>query len=427
MKAVGDPLRPDDIVAEVETDKATMEVVAGAEGVLARIIVPNGTPDVPVRQVIGLITTENETMVATPAAPLSFAIESTSKQASFELIALSSAAVQASVKPIPANGATAGRIFASPIARRLMAEAKLDAAGIVGTGPHGRIVERDVKASIAAAASAVILPARIPAAEAPASDFAASSVRHPSQSSVDALHALFPPGSFEEVPHDSMRLTVSRRLVEAKQTIPHFYLSADCKMDALLALRRQLNEAAPSGAEGEPLYRLSINDFIIKALALALTLVPDANVSFTDRSMLRHRHADISVAVAIPDGLITPIIRRVETKGMSTIAREMVDLASRAKNWKLKPEEYQGGTAGLSNLGMYGVSSFSAIINPPQATILAVGAAEQRLVAREGVATTATMMTVTLSSDHRAVDGATAARLLSAFKMAIENPMTLLV
>jgi pyruvate dehydrogenase E2 component (dihydrolipoamide acetyltransferase) len=238
---------------------------------------------------------------------------------------------------------------------------------------------------------------------------------------------LFPPGSFDEVPHSSTRLTVARRLVEAKQSIPHFYLCADCEMESLLTLRRQLNEAAPLGSDERPTYRLSVNDFVIKALAMALQRVPDANVSFTDGSMLRHRHADISVAVAIPDGLITPIVRQAEKKSLSAIASEMGDLAARAKARKLRPEEYQGGTAGLSNLGMYGVSSFFAVINPPQATILAVGAAQKRLVARDEGAASAMMMTVTLSSDHRAIDGATAARLLAAFKRGIEEPMALLI
>jgi pyruvate dehydrogenase E2 component (dihydrolipoamide acetyltransferase) len=216
-------------------------------------------------------------------------------------------------------------------------------------------------------------------------------------------------------------------MVEAKQSIPQFYLCADCEMDSLLALRRQLNEAAPRDSDERPTYRLSVNDFLIKAMAMALHRVPDANVSFTDGSMLRHRHADISVAVAIPDGLITPIVREAETKSLSAIASEMGDLATRAKARKLRPEEYQGGTAGLSNLGMYGVSSFFAVINPPQATILAVGAAQKRIVARDEGAANAMVMTVTLSSDHRAIDGATAAKLLAAFKRGIEEPMVLLV
>jgi pyruvate dehydrogenase E2 component (dihydrolipoamide acetyltransferase) len=429
VKAIGDRLRPDDVVAEVETDKATMEVAAGAEGILTQILVPGGTQDVPVRQVIGLIAAENETKVAMSSATarsLSGTAAGGAAVAPASVLPLSSAGAQPQATPATANGADAGRVFASPIARRLMAEARLDATRITGTGPHGRIVERDVKAAIAAAEqpAKALVPSSEQIIQTPAN--VSASQQTPLSGQVN-INALFPAGTFEEVAHDSMRLTISRRLVESKRNVPHFYLTANCEMDSLIALRRQLNEDAPAGASGARVYRLSINDFIIKALALALKQVPDANVSFTEEKLLRHRHSDISVAVAIPGGLVTPIIRQAEVKSLGTIANEMTDLAARAKGRKLKPEEYQGGTAGLSNLGMYGVSQFAAIINPPQATILAVGAAEQRLTACNGAAATATMINVTLSADHRALDGATAAQLLSAFKRAIEHPMTMLV
>jgi pyruvate dehydrogenase E2 component (dihydrolipoamide acetyltransferase) len=223
-----------------------------------------------------------------------------------------------------------------------------------------------------------------------------------------------------------MRLTIARRLSESKRTIPHFYLSADCAIDSLLSLRQQFNDAAPSGRDGERAYRLSVNDFVIRALALALNQVPDANVSFSETSLLRHRHADVGVAVAIAGGLMTPIVRHAETKSIATISNEIKELAARAKTRRLKPEEYQGGTASVSNLGMYGVRDFAAIVNPPQASILAVGAGQQRMVVTDGKPAVATMMTVTLSVDHRAIDGASAAELLSAFKTLIENPITML-
>ena len=246
----------------------------------------------------------------------------------------------------------------------------------------------------------------------------------------EAVLKLFEPGSYELVPHDNMRKTIARRLVEAKSTIPHFYLTLDCEIDALLALRAQLNAAAPvkKTDKGEvPTYKLSVNDMIIKAMALALRAVPDANASWTDSAMVKHKHADVGVAVSIPGGLITPIIRHADEKTLSAISNEMKDLAARARNRKLKPEEYQGGTTAVSNLGMFGVKDFSAVINPPHATILAVGAGEERAVVKKGAIVVANMMSVTLSTDHRAVDGALGAELLGAFKRYIENPMGMLV
>ena len=237
-------------------------------------------------------------------------------------------------------------------------------------------------------------------------------------------------GSYELVPHDNMRKTIARRLVEAKSTIPHFYLTLDCEIDALLALRKQLNDAAPTKKTEkgeEPAYKLSVNDLVIKAMAVALMQVPDANASWTEGGMLKHKHADVGVAVSIPGGLITPIVRKADQKTLSVISNEMKDLAGRARNRKLKPEEYQGGTTAVSNLGMFGIKDFSAVINPPHATILAVGAGEERAVVRNGEIKIANVMTVTLSTDHRAVDGALGAELLAAFKRTIENPLGMLV
>ena len=243
----------------------------------------------------------------------------------------------------------------------------------------------------------------------------------------ETIKKFFEPGSFVEIPHDSMRKTIARRLVEAKQTIPHFYLSLDCELDRLIAAREELNAQAPKGADGKPVYKISVNDFVIKALAVALMRVPDANATWTEGAMLKHKHADVGVAVAIPGGLITPVVRKAETKSLSVISNEMKDFAARARVRKLKPEEYQGGTTTVSNLGMFGVKNFSAVINPPQATILAVGVGEPRVVVKNGQPAVATMMSVTLSTDHRAVDGALGAELLAAFKQLIEQPIGMLV
>ena len=416
LKAVGDPVRAGDVLAEIETDKATMEVEATADGVLVSIAVPAGSIDVPVNQAIGALTTEDDKTPA-PVAEAGPAAQA----------ALSETPAVAVLEP--ANGHDGGRIFASPIARRLMAEAGIEARDLTGTGPHGRILERDVKLALEARAvrAVPVETARAPApADLPAARPQAAVAQAPAEAD-GRIRSLFEPGSFEEVPHNSMRLTIARRLSEAKRTVPHFYLSADCALDALLALRRQFNEAAPTGGDGTRGYRLSVNDFIVRALALALNRVADANVSFTEGALLRHRHADIGIAVAIPGGLMTPIVRKAETKTLAAISNEIKDLATRAKARSLKPDEYQGGTASISNLGMYGVRDFAAIINPPQASILAVGAGEERVVAKNGKAEVCTMMTVRLSVDHRAVDGATGAELLSAFKALIEEPMAMLV
>jgi pyruvate dehydrogenase E2 component (dihydrolipoamide acetyltransferase) len=315
------------------------------------------------------------------------------------------------------------------LARRLAREAGLDLSGISGSGPQGRVVKADVEAAIAGGEARA--PAMAPAGEAAAPAAAAPAVKPMSD---EAVLKLFEDGSYELIPHDNMRKTIARRLVEAKSTVPHFYLTVDCELDALLALRKQLNDAAPvkktdnpASGGGEPAYKLSVNDLIIKALALALKEVPDANVSWTEGAMVKHRHADVGVAVSIPGGLITPIVRRAEEKSLSSISNEMKDLAARARTRKLKPEEYQGGTTAVSNLGMFGIRDFAAVINPPHATILAIGAGEQRAVVKGGEVKVATVMSVTLSTDHRAVDGALGAELIGAFKRLVENPMGLVV
>ncbi len=424
LKKEGDTIKSGDIIAEIETDKATMEVEAVDEGVLAKIVVPEGTADVAVNEVIGVIAGEGEDAksVSAPAkgdAPKAEAPKAEPAKAE----AAPAAAAPAKAADAPATSAPAksdgSRAFASPLARRIARDAGLDLNAIKGSGPHGRIVEKDVEAA-KAGGGAKAAPAAAPSAPKPA---AAPLASGPSDEQVKKL---FEPGSYEEVPHDGMRKTIARRLTEAKQTVPHFYVTVDCELDALLKLRGELNAAAPE-KDGKPAYKLSVNDMVIKALALALRAVPDANVSWTDNTMLKHKHADVGVAVSIPGGLITPIIRDACHKSLSQISNEMKDMAARAKARKLKPEEYQGGTTAVSNLGMFGVKDFAAIVNPPHATILAVGAGEQRVIVKGGQPAVATVMSVTLSTDHRAVDGALGAELLAAFKGYIEKPMAMLV
>ncbi len=418
LKKEGDRIKSGDILAEIETDKATMEVEAVDEGILAKIVVPAGANDVAVNAVIGVIAEDGEDAktvgasgATTPAAKAEFSPAASSAPAP----------VAATPAPQLKVAASGERPFASPLARRIAKDSGIDLAKVSGSGPHGRIVERDVRDAMAggtAKAAPVTSAAAAPSAAKPAPV---------SSMSDDTIRKFFEPGSFEEIPHDSMRKTIARRLVEAKSTIPHFYLSVDCELDTLLAAREAINASAPKGADGKPAYKVSVNDFIIKALAVALQRVPDANVTWTEGAMLKHRHSDIGVAVSIPGGLITPVIRKAETKGLAAIANEMKDYAARARARKLKPEEYQGGSSAVSNLGMFGIKNFAAVINPPHATILAVGAGEQRVVVKKGAPAVATVMSVTLSTDHRAVDGALGAELISTFKQLIENPMGMLV
>lgn len=321
----------------------------------------------------------------------------------------------------PKVNGQAGRVFASPLAKRIADEKNIDIGALTGTGPHGRIVKRDVETALkdgvppAAAAPAGRAGQVMPSAPAPAV---------PALSD-DAILALYEKGTYEIVPHDNMRRTIADRLVMAKSTIPHFYLSVDCTLDALLSARKRLNEMSPE--EGPSAFRISVNDMIIKAMAMALQKVPAANATWTEQGILRHRASDIGVAVAIDGGLFTPVIRHAEVKSLSEISNEMKDLAERARNRRLAPHEYQGGTTSISNLGMMGIKSFDAVINPPQSTILAVGAGERRPVIVGDEIKIATLMTCTLSCDHRVVDGALGAELLDAFKGFIEEPVTMLV
>ncbi|MBC2773728.1 pyruvate dehydrogenase complex dihydrolipoamide acetyltransferase [Rhizobium sp. AQ_MP] len=417
----GDKVKSGDVIAEIETDKATMEVEAVDEGVVAKLVVPAGTEAVKVNAVIAILAADGEDLAAAAAgggaaAPKAEAASAPKAEAA-PVAAPAPAPAAASAAPAASTGE---RVFASPLARRLAKEAGLDLKAVSGSGPKGRVVKSDVEKAVSTGgAKAAPAPAAAAASAAPAPALA----KGPSDESVLKN---FAEGSYELVPHDGMRKTIAKRLQESKQTIPHFYVSVDCELDALLALRAQLNAAAPE-KDGKPAYKLSVNDMVIKALALALRDVPDANVSWTDTNMVKHKHADVGVAVSIPGGLITPIIRKAEEKSLSTISNEMKDLGKRAKDRKLKPEEYQGGTTAVSNMGMMGVKSFSAVVNPPHATILAVGAGEERVVVKNGEMKIANVMTVTLSTDHRCVDGALGAELLGAFKRYIENPMGMLV
>ncbi len=446
LKKEGDAIKSGDVLAEIETDKATMEVEAVDEGVLAKIVVPEGSADVPVNQVIGLIAEEGEDLSASaaPAAKSAPAAGGNGSKADEIILPYSRPGVtpgagiadlppqgedKATAKPnghAPAASSEGGRVIASPLARRLAKQAGLDLAAIAGSGPRGRVVERDVLAA-EKAPKPVAAPATAPSPAAKSGK--EPDVRNASApaASDETIKKMFTAGTYEEVPHDNMRRTIARRLVEAKQTIPHFYLELDCELDALLALRAQVNASAPLDGDGKPAFKVSVNDFVIKAMALALQRVPEANATWTEGAMLRHKHSDVGVAVAIPGGLVTPVVRHAETKTLSAISREMKDFAARAKVRKLKPDEYTGGTTAISNLGMFGIRSFAAVINPPHATILAVGAGEKRVVVKDGAPAVATVMSVTLSTDHRAVDGALGAQLLDAFKTLIEKPMGMLV
>jgi pyruvate dehydrogenase E2 component (dihydrolipoyllysine-residue acetyltransferase) len=424
LKKEGDKVKSGDVIAEIETDKATMEVEAVDEGTIAKILVPEGTQDVPVNDIIAVLAGDGEDVKAAGAgaAPAPKPAEAP-KPAAAPAPAAPTPAPATAAAPAPTPQAAAApaktnghaRVFSSPLARRLAKEAGIDIARIDGSGPHGRIVARDVEG--ARSGKGLKAPAAAPSA-APAIA--------PAMSDKQIL-SLFEEGSYEIVPHDGMRRTIAQRLTAATQSVPTFYLTIDCDIGRLLDAREQINAAAPKDKEKKPLYKLSVNDFVIKALAVALQQVPDCNVSWTEAGMVKHKHSDIGVAVAMPGGLITPIIRNAESKSLSTISNEMKDLAARARTRKLKPLEYQGGTSSVSNLGMFGISHFTAVINPPQSTILAVGASEERAVVRNGKIEAAHIMSATLSCDHRAIDGALGAELIGAFRRLIENPVMMMV
>jgi len=428
LKKEGDQIKSGDVIAEIETDKATMEVEAVDEGTLAKILVPEGTQDVAVNDVIAVLAGDGEDVKAAgsvaPAKANSKPDNKPAPQAEAPKPAPAPAAAAPASKPaaVPAPQAVPAqqinghdRVFSSPLARRLAKEAGIELGRITGTGPHGRVIARDVEQ--AKSGKGLKAPAATPAG---------GPALAPSMSDKQIL-SLFEPGSYDVVPHDGMRRTIAQRLTASVQNVPHFYLTIDCDIGKLLVAREEINAAAPKDKEKKPLYKLSVNDFVIKAMAVALQKIPNCNVSWTEGGMLKHKHSDVGVAVAMPGGLITPIIRKAETKTLSAISGEMKDFAARARARKLKPEEYQGGTTAVSNLGMYGINHFTAVINPPHATILAVGTSEERPVVRSGKIEIASIMSVTLSCDHRAIDGALGAELIGAFKQLIENPVMMMV
>jgi pyruvate dehydrogenase E2 component (dihydrolipoamide acetyltransferase) len=404
LKKEGDQVKSGDILAEIETDKATMEVEAVDEGKIGKLLIAEGTDDVPVNTPIAVLLGEGEKasdIKASAPAPAAKPQEQT-QQGKAEAPAPKPA--EATRDEIPAVRGN-GRVFVSPLARRIAKEKGIDLATLTGSGPHGRIVLKDVETAKPGAARR---PTKDASLASPLGD--------------DVIAKMYEAGTYEVVPHDGMRKIIAARLLQAKQTIPHFYLTISCDIENLLEVRERLNAHAPRDKEKAPLWKLSVNDFVIKALALALQRVPDANVTWTDGGMLKHKHSDVGVAVAVEGGLFTPVIRNADTKTLSQISLEMKDLAARARKRRLAPHEYQGGTTAVSNLGMFGIENFSAVINPPHATILAVGAGEKRAVVIGEEIKARTMMSCTLSCDHRAVDGALGAQLLQAFKALIEEP-----
>lgn len=393
-KKEGDTVSSGEVIAEIETDKATMEVEAVDEGILGKILIPEGTEGVAVNTPIAILVEEGE---AVPEGPSTAAPKTEKAEpAKAEAPAPKAAAPAPQVKAPVEKG---NRVFASPLAKQIAKDAGIDLSTLKGSGPNGRIVKKDVEAAKAGGGASAAKSAPV---------------------------AAYTPGGTTSTPHSTMRKVIARRLTESKTTVPHFYVSVDVKLDALLALRSQLNAASP--AEEPDAFKLSVNDLLIKAAAVTLRRVKGVNVSYMDEALIEYNDVDISVAVSIPDGLITPIIRQADRKSLREISNEMKDLASRARAGKLKPEEFQGGSFSISNMGMFGVSSFSAIINPPQAGILAIAAGEKRAVVKpDGSLGVATVMTVTLSVDHRAIDGALAAKWTAGFREVVENPFTLVV
>jgi len=410
MKKEVEEVSAGDLLCEIETDKATMEIEAVDDGVLGKIVTPDGTENVPVNAVIGVILESGEDASALDGwdIPVVEAAPQAAEEAPpVEAVAQGQAAPAAAAAAPAAAPATApapqpqGRVFASPLARRMAKQSGLNLASIAGSGPKGRIVKVDVEAALAGGAPAQ--PAAAPAAA-------------PAPAPIAAI------GPYEDLPTSNMRKVIAQRLQEAKQSVPHFYLTIDCEIDALLKVRKELNGRSDD-------YKISVNDFVVRASALALRKVPECNASWIDGGLRRYNSVDISVAVAIEDGLVTPILRNADHKGLSELSGEMKELAgrARAKPMGLAPEEYQGGTFSISNLGMFGVKEFAAIINPPQSMILAVGAGEQRPVVKDGALAVATIMSCTLSVDHRVVDGAAGAKFLAALKGLIEDPLTMLL
>ena len=417
----GDVVKSGTMLAEIETDKATMEFEAVDEGVIGKILVAEGTEGVKVNAPIAVLLDEGEKADAVPAAAAPKADIPAAMKDIAAAVKAEAAPVAAAAPAAPGGGAAnqtksdGKRVFASPLARRIAASKGIDISALSGTGPRGRIIKSDVESARPGAAK--------PAAGAPA----AAGGGIPGVAPLPDARLLYPAGSYEETPHDSMRKAIAKRLTSAKTLIPHYYLTVDCNLNALMAVREKMNAAAPKDKDKKPAYKLSVIDFIMKASAMALMKHPDVNASWTDTAILRHKDADVGVAVALDFGLITPIIFKAQTKGLVEISDEVKTLAKLAKDKKLKPNQYEGGGFSVSNLGMYGIKNFTSIINPPQSCIIAVGAGEERPVVVNGKIEIATVMTVTMSADHRVVDGGTGAKFLQTLKQFLEEPASMLL
>jgi pyruvate dehydrogenase E2 component (dihydrolipoamide acetyltransferase) len=419
----GDTVSAGDVIAEIETDKATMEVESIDEGVVGKILVAEGTQGVKVNSVIAVLLEDGESaddigdVSDAPAAAPKAEKKEEPKEEAPKVEAPKEAAPAEKAAPAPAAPKSSGeRVFASPLARRLAKEANIDVSALAGTGPKGRVVKRDIEKAVRdgvpqkAAASAA--GGKAPAIASGMSD--------------QQVISLYEEGTYDLVANDGMRKTIAARLTEAKQTVPHFYLSLDCRLDDLLSARERINATAKKDENGRPEFKLSVNDFVMKAWAMALQEVPDANASWAGEHTIKHHHSDVAVAVAVPGGLFTPVVKKAEQKTLRQISAEVKDFAKRAKSKKLAPHEYQGGSTSVSNLGMFGIKDFQAVINPPHGSILAVGAGEERVVVENGEITVGNFMTVTMSCDHRCVDGVLGAETLAVFKQLIENPVMML-
>lgn len=418
----GDVVKSGTILAEIETDKATMEFEAVDEGTIGKILVAEGSEGVKVNAPIAVLLAEGE---KAGAVDIPAAMKDIKAAVKAEAAPAPKADAPKSAAPAAAPKNDGARIYASPLAKRIAAEKGVDLSGVIGTGPRGRIVKSDVEnAPGGGAAHQTTSGAAKPAAGTPA---AAGGGGVPGVAPLPDARLLYPAGSYEEIPHDSMRKAIAKRLTSAKTLIPHYYLTVDCNLNALMAVREKMNAAAPKGKDKVPAYKLSVNDFIMKASAMALMKHPDVNASWTETAILKHKDADVGVAVALDFGLITPIIFKAQTKGLVEISNEVKELAGLAKAKKLKPNQYEGGGFSVSNLGMYGIKNFTSIINPPQSCIIAVGAGEERAVVVNGKIEVATVMTVTMSADHRVVDGGTGAKFLATLKQFIEEPASMLL
>ena len=422
----GDTVKSGTILAEIETDKATMEFEAVDEGKIGKILVPEGSEGVKVNAPIAVLLDDGEKLGDVDIAGAMKDIKAAVK-AEVPLTPAAANDKAAASVPLSPKGGEGGaakaapgegvRIFASPLAKRIAATKGIDISALAGSGPRGRIVKSDVENA---------KPGAKPAGAATSATAGGASTS-PGVAPLPDARLLYPAGSYEETPHDSMRKAIAKRLTSAKTLIPHYYLTIDCNLNALMAVREKMNAAAPKGKDKVPVYKLSVNDFIMKASAMALMKHPDVNASWTDTAILRHKDADVGVAVALDFGLITPIIFKAQTKGLVEISNEVKTLAALAKEKKLKPNQYEGGGFSVSNLGMYGIKNFTSIINPPQSCIIAVGAGEERAIVVNGKIEVATVMTVTMSADHRVVDGGTGAKFLATLKQFIEEPASMLL